>query len=49
MATKINPDFYGAENTFVTITTDIAKKSAYTIADLFSNGNYTGGSYDATA
>lgn len=49
MATKINPDFYGAENSFLTITTDIAKKSAYTIADLFSNGKYTGGSYDATA
>ena len=49
MATKINPDFYGAENTFVTITTDIAKKSAYTIADLFSNDIYTGGSFDTTA
>ena len=49
MATKINPDFYGAENSFVTITADIAKKSAYTIADLFNNGKYTGGSYDATA
>lgn len=49
MATKINPDFYGAENTFVTITTDIAKKSAYTIADLFDNENYTGGSFDFTA
>lgn len=49
MATKINPDFYGAENTFVTITTDIAKKSAYTIADLFSNDIYTGGSFDVTA
>ena len=49
MATKINPDFYGAENTFVTITTDIAKKSAYTLADLFSNENYTCGSFDFTA
>lgn len=49
MSTRINPAFYGAENSFITITTDIAKKSAYTIADLFSNGNYTGGSYDATA
>ena len=49
MATKINPDFYGAENTFVTITTDIAKKSAYTLADLFSNDIYTGGGFDTTA
>lgn len=49
MATKINTDYYGVENTFVTITTDIAKKSAYTIADLFSSDKYTGGSFDVTA
>lgn len=49
MSTRINPDFYGAESSFVTITTDIAKKSAYSIADLFSNNKYTGGSFDFTA
>lgn len=49
MATKINPNYYGAENTFQTIVTDIAKKSAYTVADLFTNEKYTGGSFDATA
>lgn len=49
MATKINPDFYGAESTFVSITPNIAKKSPYTVADLFTSEKYTGGSYDYTA
>lgn len=49
MATKINPDFYGAENTFVSLYTDLVKTSQYTIANLITNGTYTGGDLDHTA
>ena len=50
MATKINPDFYGAEDTFVNNSgTTYAKHSAYSLGDLMSSGKYTGGSLDTTA
>lgn len=49
MSTKINPDFYGAENTFVSLYTDLVKTSQYTIANLITNGTYTGGDLDHTA
>lgn len=48
MATKINADFYGAENTFVTLSTDI-KRSAYSLGNLMSGNIYTGGSLDKSA
>lgn len=49
MATKINPDFYGAENTFVDIQGGDSKHSVYNLATLFTNGIYTGGQFDTTA
>ena len=50
MSTRINPDFYGAENTFVNNSgTTYAKHSAYSLGDLMSSGKYTGGSLDTTA
>lgn len=50
MATKINPDFYGAENTFVTVSGSSAvKRCANTVGQLMSNDIYTGGSFDTTA
>ena len=49
MATKINPDFYGAENTFVDIQGGDCKHSTYSLSALFTNGNYTGGQFDTTA
>lgn len=50
MATKINPDFYGAENTFVNNSgTTYAKHSTYSLGDLMSSGKYTGGSLDTSA
>ena len=49
MSTKINPNYYGAENTFVTLYTDLVKTSQYTIANLITNGTYTGGDLDHTA
>ena len=48
MATRINPDFYGAENTFVNNSTS-TKRSAYSIGDLMNGGVYTGGSLDFSA
>ena len=48
MATKINPDYYGAENTFVNNTVS-TKRSNYSIGDLLNLGIYTGGSLDFTA
>ena len=50
MATKINPDFYGAENTFVKVeSSPYVKRSASTIGALKTGGIYTGGSFDFTA
>lgn len=50
MATKINPDFYGTENTFVTLTaTPQVKRCASNVGQLLTSGKYTGGSYDPTA
>lgn len=50
MATKINPDFYGAENTFVNVeSSPYVKRSASTIGALKTGGIYTGGSFDFTA
>ena len=49
MSTKINESFYGAENNFVNLTRTYIKRSPYNISDLFTNGNYTGGSLDMTA
>lgn len=50
MATKINPDFYGAENTFVQLSvTPYVKRCAQTVGQLASGGTYTGGSFDTTA
>lgn len=48
MATKINADFYGAENTFVTLSTDL-KRSVYSLGSLMSDNIYTGGSLDKSA
>ncbi|MBO5816107.1 MAG: hypothetical protein J6R30_08370 [Bacteroidales bacterium] len=48
MATKINPAYYGPEDSFVALSADI-KRSTYSIGGLFTNGKYTGGSFDATA
>ena len=50
MSTKINPDFYGAENTFVNVeSSPYVKRSASTIGALKTGGIYTGGSFDFTA
>lgn len=50
MATKINPDFYGAENTFVEVeSSPYVKRSASTVGALKTGGIYTGGSFDFTA
>lgn len=50
MATKINPDFYGGEDTFVSILrAPNIKASPHTINDLVSLGVYDGGNLDATA
>lgn len=48
MATKINPAFYGAENTFVEIYSAV-KCCANTVGALARAGTYTGGSFDLTA
>lgn len=50
MATKINPDFYGAESTFASITTTTQiKRCANTVGQLVTGGTYTGGSFDTSA
>lgn len=49
MSTRINPDFYGAENTFIDIQGGDSKHSVYSLATLFTNGIYTGGQFDTTA
>lgn len=50
MATKINPAFYGAENTFVEVeSSPYVKRSASTVGELKTGGIYTGGSFDFTA
>lgn len=50
MATKINPDFYGAENTFVTVSgSNSVKRCSNTVGQLMANDIYTGGSFDTTA
>lgn len=50
MSTRINPDFYGAENTFIQLSsTQYAKRCASNIGQLTSSGTYTGGSFDTTA
>lgn len=50
MSTRINPDFYGAENTFIQLSvTPYVKRCAQTVGQLASGGTYTGGSFDTTA
>jgi hypothetical protein len=49
MATKINPAFYGAENTFIDIQGGDCKRSTYSLSSLFTNNIYTGGQFDITA
>lgn len=50
MATRINPNYYGAENTFVNLaTTQQVKRCANTVGQLMTNNIYTGGSFDTTA
>jgi hypothetical protein len=53
MATKINTDYYGAENTWIinnsTGTAGQIKTSPYTIGELVRNGTYTGGDFEHTA
>mgnify|MGYP007057671783 CR=1 FL=1 len=50
MSTRINPDFYGAENTFIQLSsTQYAKRCASNIGQLTSSGTYTGGSFDTSA
>lgn len=50
MATKINTDYYGAENTFVNLsTTTQVKRCANNVGQLLTDGKYTGGSFDTSA
>lgn len=50
MATKINADFYGAENTFANVDSNgNIKHAASTLWDLLDAGKYTGGSLEQTA
>lgn len=50
MATKINPDFYGADNTFANVDNNgNIKHAASTLWDLLDAGKYTGGSLEQTA
>lgn len=50
MATKINTDYYGAENTFVEVNSSpYVKRSASTVGELKTGGIYTGGSFDFSA
>lgn len=50
MATKINTDYYGAENTFVEVkSSPYVKRSASTVGALKTDGIYTGGSFDFSA
>lgn len=50
MSTRINPNFYGAEDTFIQLSsTQYAKRCASNIGQLTSSGTYTGGSFDTTA
>lgn len=53
MATKINPDFYGAENTFISVTgtgiTGNVKTCAKNLRTLGYDETYTGGSLDLSA
>ena len=50
MSTRINPDFYGAEETFIQLSsTQYAKRCASNIGELTSSGTYTGGSFDTSA
>lgn len=50
MSTKINPEFYGGENTFVTLSSSqYVKRCATNIGGLLSGDIYTGGSFDTSA
>ena len=49
MSTKINTEYYGAENAFVDLARTYVKRSPYNIGNLFTNGNYTGGALDMSA
>ena len=50
MATRINPNYYGAESTFITIGGSTAvKRCANNVGQLMTNNIYTGGSFDTTA
>lgn len=50
MSTKINADFYGAENTFTNVDSNgNIKRAASTLWDLLNAGTYTGGSLEQSA
>ena len=48
MATKINPEFYGAESNFITVSGNV-KKSPHTLPAIVTGGVYTGGALDYSA
>ena len=48
MGTKINAEFYGAESSFVTVSTNV-KKSPYTLPSIITSEAYTGGALDYSA
>ena len=48
MSTKINTEYYGAEENFVTIS-DYAKCSPFSLATLMTNSTYTSGALDVSA